>query len=95
MMLNWLKRKIRDWLKEDETISNTLEANIYGKVTKVFATGVVGIRLQCNVDLLKGGGVYLLGDHQACDKNHFWKLWKHLGGKAQFDDGEKFDPDLL
>lgn len=91
-MLNWIRQKLRNWLKEEEPVSQKIEASIDGNLVFVFATGVIGLRLNCNIPAQHGSRVYLLSDHQVCNKEHFWNLWKHLGGKASWEDGEPFEP---
>lgn len=93
-MLGWIKRRLREWLN-DEPLSTTLEIMLDGDIKKVVATGRIGQRLICFVPSNRGHREYLAAEHQACDKDHFWGLWRQFGGVesgATWEDGTPFSP---
>lgn len=93
-VITWLKRKLQDWLLEDEPQSRVIQVIIKGEVSSVIVESVVGLRLCCKIPKPKGGGQYLISDSQACSRKQFWRLWKQMGGVAVWKDGKVFKPSI-
>jgi len=94
-LLNWLRGKIRVWLQGPEgPVSRSLEVLYDGKVLRVVGVAVVGLRIHCMVPGQRSTTVSLIGEGQAVDREHFWKLWRELGGKPfRWADGTPFRPE--
>ena len=94
MTMNWLKQKIRNWLAEDDGPPHpVLEVTVDGKITRVVAKRPVGAGILCQMPSDCGGmqSRVILAD-QAVDRHHFWKVWRHYGGGAVWEDGSPFEP---
>ena len=93
-MMNWTKRKIREWLAEDDGPPlPVLEAVVDNQITRVIPMGAVGMGLLCKLPS-KCGSMQprILLENNAVDKKHFWHLWEHMGGCAVWEDGTPFSP---
>jgi len=95
-MLKWIKRKIQDWLKEDdveETPSLYLELTEIkdGQIVRVEAFSVCGVFLNC-WDVR--GSQRLIRDSEVRDPEHYWKIWKHFMGDSKLiaENGNVVDP---
>lgn len=98
--MKWLKKKIRQWLADDDDPSSKinfkLDVLIQGKITTVIVFSAIGFYLQCRT---AKGSIYLIEESQAIDKKHFWALWKYFGGGLSKDavwgsDGAKVNLDI-
>ncbi len=76
-MLKWLKKKLRNWLLEEDSLSLELEASIGmdNNFEKGTAVKVAGPFVHC---LFKDGSEHLVGESHARDKEHFQKVWRYL-----------------
>ena len=92
-MMTWLRNLIRRWLSEDDP-SNTLEVILDGKIQRVVAMTVVGLRLHCVVPMARGAQTVLIPVEQAVNRTEFQRLWTRMGGRAHWADGKKFKPGI-
>lgn len=90
--LRWLAAKLEGYRPQEpeQPVSRIFEVSVKGKIQKAVARGVVATRICC--DLPESNGQYLVGESQALDSVHFWKLWAQLGGRAEWEDGTPFRP---
>jgi len=93
-MMDWLRDRLRKWLLDDgkpQVVSDRLEINYNGRRVLVQAVGISGLYLNCRE--MNGGMCGLVSGRDAVDPDHFWKLWRQLGGgKACWADGTPYDP---
>ncbi len=94
--MEWLKRKIRRWLAEDAgPPAPVLEAIINGQIVRVIPVTAVGTGLMCRVPSKnKAMSQQIILEHSAADRDHFWDLWRHFGGRAVWEDGTEFEPEV-
>ena len=94
-LLNWLRGKLRAWLREPEgAASRSLEVLYDGKVQRVVGVSVIGLRILCVIPGPDQSTRHLIGEGQVVDREHFWKLWRELGGQPlQWGDGTPFQPE--
>ena len=91
-MLNWFKKKLRDWILEDnEPPSRELEVYVKGHIEKVTAIQQIGLYLRC---VCRDGAECLINSEKSRDTKVFNKLWKHMGGKKMtWEDGTPYEMD--
>ena len=97
-MINWLlnkiRTKLREWLKEEAELSFDLDCWMKTKggcvLTNIPICGVRGMHLLGETE----SGTQLIGIGQAIDRPQFNRLWKHFhrNVEMQWEDGEAFDP---
>lgn len=97
-MLRWLKRRLHDWTKEEESQlkqrgerSREIQFFDQGKIVSGHVLRVHGLRLLVR----RGNSVELIGDNRAVDRIEFWSLWERLTPKQlrpTWEDGTKFEP---
>lgn len=99
-MLAGLKSALRRWLLDVPEATDpspwidAVVARGRGRhVVRLRVTGVVGLRLVC-VPEREADASLLVGEEQALDREHFWRLWAHHGRGQGFrwEDGTPFSP---
>ena len=92
-MLQWLRKLLLRWLggvPANSPPSRAIAVHHAGQVTTVHAERIAGLHIVCQ---LSEHGVSLISKAQAVDQEHFWCLWKYLGGdKATWADGAPYVP---
>ena len=90
-MLKWLKKKVRNWLLEDDVpISFQIEILRDGRIERVTAMKSVGLHLICQS---KEGFELMIKETDTMNTKHFCKLWKHLSnGDLTWKDGTPYIP---
>ena len=90
--MNWLKRKLRQWLDlEDPRRVDSLECWIEGKLKRVSVGEPVGLRLMVYCP----EGTFLIGESQCINKRDFWKAWSQKTKPITFEDGTPFQPEKM
>lgn len=91
MMLKWLKKKLRNWLLEDDgPVSTQIEILSNGIIERVTATRAAGLYLNC---CRQDGSELMVDVNTARDASHFRKLWIQLSGnKMVWEDGTPYGP---
>ncbi len=89
MIMRLLRAIARPWAAPPPPRpSPVFEALIDGRWTRVCAMRPVGLHLECRI----GTGSRLIKASGAVDPDHFWALWKSLGGRAVWADGTEYQP---
>ena len=96
-MLAWFKTKLRNWLLEDNVLIFDLDCIVSDKGNQKLVTyHIIGSRSMRLLGVPRSqpeSGNRLIGEGQAKDKRHFWKLWKYFSeDDVCWDDGEPFRP---
>ncbi len=95
MKLNWLKKKLRNWLNEEQSapIPSTIDCVIDGIIENAVVIGAMGTMLSISIK----NGARLISSKQAVDEKIFWKIWQSRQiGKVIWEDGSPFiHSDLL
>lgn len=79
----FLKKLARDWLKEEEPITDELDVVLNGQRVTIQAKSAVGTRLSCVPLQSNASAAYLIGPHQAVDQTRFWAIWKRFSPKVE------------
>lgn len=88
-MLNWLKKKLKNWLLEDDVPSLQIEILRDGNIERVTATKSIGLYLMCQS---KEGFELIIKESDAMNVSHFQKLWKCLSNDILvWEDGTPYD----
>ena len=98
-MLAWLKRKLRNWLLEDDELNFNLDCIISYERKPKSITYLIsrssGLRLYgVPINQPEISGSRLIDEREACNKKQFWKLWKHFSSdNVCWEDGKPFEPE--
>ena len=91
-MMGWLKKKLKRWLLDSEAVPRTIQAIHNSELRSMSVQEVIGLKLRC-VYVYQGWSItVLIGSTQTPNPTEFWRLWKQLGGQANWGDGTKFEP---
>lgn len=96
-MLDWLKDRLRRWLAKEPPLSMDIACYVPSgagpRLETFIATEVVGVWLLAVSKT--GSEVRLIGNGEALDQEHFWRLWRRLsppGDGLAWEDGSPFSP---
>ncbi len=79
-MFDWLKKRLRNWLLDDNKTSLLLDCVIKANGTfQPITFQIVGVRGLCLLGEF-GDGVRLIKVDEAQDTRHFWRLWNTFHG---------------
>ncbi len=89
-MLKWLKKRLRDWILEDDSPpSLQLEVMQDGRIERGLVTQAMGLHLMCQ---FKNGSQKLIKESEALNTSHFRKIWKHMSKVIlTWEDGDQFE----
>lgn len=89
-MLKWLKKKLKDWILEDDSPpSLQLEVMQNGRLERGMVTQAIGLHLMCQ---FKNGSQRLIKESDALNTSHFRKIWKYKSEVTlTWEDGTPFE----
>lgn len=93
-MQGWFRRWVKRWLEGPP--EPVLEALVGGEIRRVVPHAICGLGLLCNVPTSEGMSQQMILHTHAVDQQHFWRLWKSMGGSEMklWADGKPFKPGI-
>lgn len=74
--------------------SRIIEIMVDGEIKRVAVQSVVGLGFTCTIPSSDGATrMRVIQAGQAVDPQHFWRLWRSMGGCALWPNGSEFRPD--